>query len=162
LDEDIEHIIKAGGIHTKADVVIGGPPCQGFSNLTGNCSADPRRAMWQFFMDIVQQSECKVFVIENVPNLLKSSEGKAIIAKAGELGFIISEDESAGILNASEFGVPQRRRRAFIIGSKLGSIALPTATGPEVSVKTAFTKGLHPGDTFIPLKPSHSTLLNQP
>lgn len=74
---EIEKIIANGEIPKQADVVIGGPPCQGFSNLTGNRQSDPRRAMWQFFMDVVEKSKCKVFVIENVPNLLKSSEGEA-------------------------------------------------------------------------------------
>jgi DNA (cytosine-5)-methyltransferase 1 len=161
LADDIADIIKAGGIRTTADVVIGGPPCQGFSNLTGNRANDPRRAMWQFFMDVVEQSNCKVFVIENVPNLLTSPEAKAIMARARQLKFEIAHD-SFGVLNASKFGVPQKRRRAFIIGSKIGPIALPTPTGLEVSVKTAFTKGLHQGDAPIPLKPTLSMLLKQP
>lgn len=137
--DDIAAIVKAGGIKKKADVVIGGPPCQGFSNLTGNRKTDPRRAMWQFFMDVVKESECKVFVIENVPNLLKSSEGEAIIARARELGFIISDD-SFGILNASKFGVPQDRPRAFIVGSKLGPVALPKPSG-RVSVVAGANAG---------------------
>ena len=76
---DIAAIIDRGGIMARADVVIGGPPCQGFSNLTGNRGTDPRRAMWPFFMDVVENTGCKVFVVENVPNLLTSSEGTAIL-----------------------------------------------------------------------------------
>jgi DNA (cytosine-5)-methyltransferase 1 len=159
--EDIAAIIEGDGIKKEADVVIGGPPCQGFSNLTGNRASDPRRAMWQFFMDFVEQSACKVFVIENVPNLLSSPEGEAIIARARLLKFEVS-DESFGVLDASKFGVPQRRRRAFIIGSKLGPVALPTPVALEVSVKAAFTKGLYPGDVAIPLKPTLSMLSKQP
>src|SRR5687768_14126189 len=51
---DIAEIVDGGGIHTRSDVVIGGPPCQGFSNLTGNRANDPRRAMWRFYMDVVE------------------------------------------------------------------------------------------------------------
>ena len=48
----IENFIDAG-IPVKANVVIGGPPCQGFSNLTGNRRSDPRRAMWKYFMNTI-------------------------------------------------------------------------------------------------------------
>src|SRR5436305_1886502 len=77
--EDIADIVDQGGIQVNSDVVIGGPPCQGFSNLTGNRANDPRRAMWRFYMDVVEASQCKVFVVENVQNLLSEPEGHAII-----------------------------------------------------------------------------------
>jgi len=137
LVQDIADIVDSGGIKLKADVVIGGPPCQGFSNLTGNKANDPRRALWRFYMDVVVSSECKVFVVENVPNLLTSVEGEAIMAHARKLGFHVT----AGKLLASEFGVPQNRKRAIIIGSKLGPIGLPEPNGIRVTVKQAF-KGI--------------------
>jgi site-specific DNA-cytosine methylase len=57
--------------------------------------------MWQFFMEVVAQSDCQVFVVENVRNLLTCPEGKAIIARARELGLVIGE-RSYGILNDAE------------------------------------------------------------
>src|SRR4051812_5010756 len=54
--KDIAEIVDEGGINCRADVVIGGPPCQGFSNLTHNRANDPRRAMWRFFMDVVEST----------------------------------------------------------------------------------------------------------
>lgn len=149
LASDIADIVDAGGIGVKSDVVIGGPPCQGFSNLTGNRANDPRRAMWRFYMDAVEATGCKVFVVENVPNLLASVEGHAIINRARELGFHINDD-SYGILRASDFGVPQNRRRAIILASKLGPIPLPIPTGRRMSVKQAFEG--------VPLKPTHKEL----
>jgi DNA (cytosine-5)-methyltransferase 1 len=151
--KDIADIVDEGGINVKSDVVIGGPPCQGFSNLTGNRANDPRRAMWRFFMDVVESTDCKVFVCENVPNLLSSPEGHGIINRARQLGFHVGDD-SFGILKASDFGVPQNRRRAIIIGSKLGPISLPAATGKRMSVREAFDG--------IPLKPTHQTLGRSP
>ena len=159
--EDIATIVDQGGISTKADVVIGGPPCQGFSNLTHNKANDPRRAMWRFFMDVVESSECKVFVVENVPNLLSSPEGHAIINRARTLGFQVNDD-STGLLMASDYGVPQNRKRAIIIGSKLGPITLPPAKSERVSVRHAFLHGIYPEDRPIPAKPLHSDLVNQP
>lgn len=151
--KDIAKIVDDGGITTPADVVIGGPPCQGFSNLTGNKANDPRRAMWRFFMDVVESSKAKVFVVENVQNLLTSPEGHGIINRARELGYHLSDD-SYGILKASDFGVPQNRRRAIIIGSKLGPIALPQPNGKRMTVREAF-KG-------IPSRPLHPDLPRRP
>ena len=147
---DIAEFVENGTAKVKADVVIGGPPCQGFSNLTGNRANDPRRALWRYYMDIVQASDCKVFVVENVPNLLTSPEGEAIIKAAKKLGFHVA----SGKLLASEFGVPQNRRRAIIIGSKLGPIELPEPTGKRMTVRQAFAG--------IPLKPKIKELKSQP
>ena len=118
----------------RADLVIGGPPCQGFSNLTQNQPDDPRRILWRYFMDVVESSKCKMFVVENVPNLLASPEGEAIRRVAGEMGFHVA----SGLLLASQFGVPQNRKRAIILGSKLGPIELPVPTGERMTVRQAF------------------------
>ena len=133
IDEPIEQVLANGGLDVKADVVIGGPPCQGFSNLTLNKKDDPRRALWTYFIDIVGYSECNVFLMENVPNLITSPEGKAIIKKAEELGFWTDKK----VLLASNFGVHQNRRRAFIVGSRLGPISLPKGNGERVTVRKA-------------------------
>ena len=118
----------------KADVVIGGPPCQGFSNLTGNKANDHRRVLWRYFMDVVETSSCSVFVMENVPNLLKSPEGQEIIGIAQEMGFSVN----AKVLLASRFGVPQNRRRTFIVGSKYGLLPIPESNGKRTTVRQAF------------------------
>ena len=96
----------------KADVVIGGPPCQGFSLLNKNKKADPRKQLWRPFIEVVLQSGAEVFVMENVPQLKDSPEHKAIIKLAEEHGF----ETATELLRASDYGVPQRRYRCFIIG----------------------------------------------
>ncbi len=149
---DIIQVVERAVI-PQADVVVGGPPCQGFSNLTGNKANDPRRRLWQYYMDVVEASDCKVFVVENVPNLLNSPEGQGIIRRAKRLGFKIAE-ESKGILLASNYGVPQNRRRAFIIGSKYGPIELPKPNGKRAGVREAFEG--------IPLRPIHPDLPERP
>ena len=121
--------------NVKADVVIGGPPCQGFSNLTGNKADDHRRVLWRYFMDVVESSGCGVFVMENVPNLIKSPEGQRIIGVAQEMGFFIN----AKVLLASRFGVPQNRRRTFIVGSRYGLLPLPETNGQRMTVRQALT-----------------------
>lgn len=97
-----------------ADVVIGGPPCQGFSLLNKNRADDPRKQLWRPYFDIVERSGAQVFVMENVPQLLGSFEHGEIIGTAETMGFKCR----SGILSAADYGVPQTRRRAFIIGCK--------------------------------------------
>jgi DNA (cytosine-5)-methyltransferase 1 len=103
----------------KADVVMGGVPCQGHSLLNKNRKGDPRNQLWIPFMDLVRQSGASVFIIENVPQIIGSFEHGEIIGAAKELGFQVTHD----ILCAADYGVPQTRRRAFIIGWKHGNPA---------------------------------------
>lgn len=100
----------------KADVVIGGPPCQGFSLLNKNRLGDPRKQLWRPFLDIVKLSGAEVFVMENVPQLLGSFEHGEITGMAEGMGFKLAH----GKLCAADYGVAQTRWRAFIIGSLIG------------------------------------------
>ena len=112
---DIVDILERPGTRIpKADVVIGGPPCQGFSLLNKNRDGDPRKQLWRPFLEIVERSEAKVFVMENVPQLLGSYEHGEIREAARSLGFLIADDK----LCAADFGVPQTRWRAFIVGCR--------------------------------------------
>lgn len=97
-----------------ADVVIGGPPCQGFSLLNKNRDADPRKELWRPYMEVVDKSGAEIFVMENVPQLLGTVEYRKIVEKAAALGFQVTD----AILCAAEYGVPQVRWRAFIVGCK--------------------------------------------
>lgn len=95
-----------------ADVVIGGPPCQGFSLLNRNRDGDARRALWRPYMEVVRRSGACVFVMENVPQLLQSDEFNEIQEYASSMGYRIAKAK----LCAADYGVPQIRYRAFIIG----------------------------------------------
>ena len=98
----------------KADVVVGGPPCQGFSLLNKKRADDPRKKLWIPFMNIVETSGAEAFLMENVPQLLGSFEYEEIVDAAAGLGFSVW----SGMLSATDFGVPQSRKRAFIVGAK--------------------------------------------
>lgn len=98
----------------KVDVVAGGPPCQGFSNLGEVVPFDPRRQLWRHFLRAVEQAEPELFVMENVAPLLKSQEYVEIKKAAEKLGYQVD----AWVLNAADYGVPQVRRRVIVIGSK--------------------------------------------
>jgi DNA (cytosine-5)-methyltransferase 1 len=111
---DIEAWLAGDHPIPQADVVIGGPPCQGFSLLNKGRVGDARRALWQPYMAVVERSGAKVFVIENVPGLIKSEEGAQIIERARTLGFSVQAD----FVNSADYGVPQTRKRAVILGWK--------------------------------------------
>ncbi|HJZ35463.1 MAG TPA: DNA cytosine methyltransferase [Solirubrobacterales bacterium] len=112
-----------------ADVVIGGPPCQGFSPLNREAVGFERRGLWREYLRALEAIEPRAFVMENVPELLRSAEFAEFQKRAEALGF---EVESA-ILNAADFGVPQRRRRAIVIGVREGSIPWPAPTHADPS-----------------------------
>ena len=98
----------------QADIVIGGPPCQGFSLLNRERNNDARRELWKPFMEVVERSGANVFVMENVPQLLNTAEHERIIQEAEKQGF----HTVSTVLKAVDYGVPQARQRAFIIGSR--------------------------------------------
>lgn len=102
-----------------ADIVVGGPPCQGFSNLNSVKTDeldDERNTLWRHFMRAVEEIEPDMFILENVPRFLKSTEGARAVEIAEDSGYTTVVDT----LWAHDYGVPQKRKRGFIIGSKLG------------------------------------------
>jgi DNA (cytosine-5)-methyltransferase 1 len=102
----------------EVDVVIGGPPCQGFSPLNRDGVGLERRALWREYLRAMRESNASAFVMENVPELLRSGEYAAFKRAAQQLGYTVEGD----ILNAADYGVPQRRRRAIVIGTRADTI----------------------------------------
>lgn len=113
---DIVELLNDPGLQLpSADVVIGGPPCQGFSLLNKKRAGDKRRSLWRPFMEVVERSGADVFVMENVPQLLDSAEFEEIEECAASLGFYPLVKKK---LCAADYGVAQIRYRAFIIGCR--------------------------------------------
>ncbi|HFE9907330.1 TPA: DNA cytosine methyltransferase [Acinetobacter baumannii] len=101
----------------SVDVVIGGPPCQGLSLSGPRRLEDPRNQLYLSFIRIVSLLNPKYVLIENVPGMVSLFKGKIkdeIIQSLENLGYNVSFQ----ILKASEYGVPQHRRRVFFVGSK--------------------------------------------
>jgi DNA (cytosine-5)-methyltransferase 1 len=114
-----------------ADVVIGGPPCQGFSNLGSKDVNDPRNKLWKEYLRFVITARPQVFVIENVQRFSKSSEYQLLLDEADH-GILKDYKLSPGVLLAADYGVAQRRPRTIIIGSRIGEIPLPAPTHAKV------------------------------
>ncbi|MDO9359972.1 MAG: DNA cytosine methyltransferase [Polaromonas sp.] len=111
------------------DVIVGGPPCQGFSSLRPSRGVDlddPRNALYKQYLKYVKVLRPRVFLMENVVGLLTANGGKLVSQ-------IVAAFQRAGyrcdwrVLNAANFGVPQKRERFFLVGVRtdLGVAAQP-------------------------------------
>jgi DNA (cytosine-5)-methyltransferase 1 len=107
------------------DVVIGGPPCQGFSTLNRHGGSLASRRLWREYLRGLLASRPTFFVMENVPQMLDSPEYTEFAESIER-----SDDYrlDARILNVADYGVPQRRSRAFVIGTTLTNVPWPRQT----------------------------------
>lgn len=116
-----EEIVRRFG-SLKPDVVLGGPPCQGFSicNRNNGDPKDPRNSLFEEFIRVGRLLQPKVMIMENVPNLIKArAESKErvidiICAELQKLGYLVDYR----ILEATHYGVPQIRKRLLVVASK--------------------------------------------
>ena len=130
----------------RPDVIIGGPPCQGFSLANKNRNKikdDPRNRLFYHFVKFIDWYSPKAFVMENVKGLLSMKGGEVIktieeeFTNAGKGYNVVKR-----ILCAKDYGVPQSRERVIIIGIRkdLGIIpSFPEPSGDEVTVDMAIS-----------------------
>lgn len=100
---------------SDVDVIIGGPPCQGFSVAGKRIIDDERNKLYKSFVAFVKTFKPRAFVMENVPNILSIGGGAvkdSILKDFEALGYTVTYK----ILLASDYGVPQNRRRAIFVG----------------------------------------------
>lgn len=113
------------------DVLIGGPPCQGFSSIRPFRSTnddDPRNTLFEEYASFVNFFRPKVFVLENVVGLATHKDG-ATIAVMQECFYELGYDCDWRLVNAAHFGVPQKRERMIMIGAQRGAkIQFPEPT----------------------------------
>ena len=101
----------------KVDLIVGGPPCQGFSLSGPRNFFDPRNRLYLDFIRLVKELKPQAFIIENVPGLASLFGGQIkdrIIKEFNKLGYTVS----AQVLNSSDYGVPQNRKRIVFVGLK--------------------------------------------
>lgn len=119
-------ILEAMGMSADdVDVIIGGPPCQGFSVSGKRLIDDERNVLYKSFVEIVSEIQPKVFVMENVPGLVRLFDGKVgeqVVADFSSIGYEVKMQ----ILSADNYGVPQQRKRVFFIGLNKAKFADPT------------------------------------
>lgn len=121
MNEDItkingQDILKATNMSAdEVDVIIGGPPCQGFSVSGKRMIDDERNKLYKSYVQIVSELRPKVFVMENVPGLIrlfKGQVGEQVIEDFTNIGYQVQKK----ILSADNYGVPQQRKRVFFVG----------------------------------------------
>lgn len=117
-----------------ADIICGGPPCQGFSMAGFRLTNDPRNRLFLDFVDVVSRVNPKVVIFENVEGLLSYNKGltyKAIHQKFSEIGYLTE----GRLLLTSEYAVPQRRKRVIIICVRDDLDIAPADLYPEAITK---------------------------
>lgn len=103
----------------KLDVLIGGPPCQGFSVAGPRDRNDKRNFLYEAMVKLTARVKPRAVLLENVPGLIEVNDGigaKRIVADFAEIGY----DMKPQLLYAPEYGVPQIRRRVFFVGTRKG------------------------------------------
>ncbi|WP_082960586.1 DNA cytosine methyltransferase [Mycobacterium sp. E1214] len=138
----IEHWLKTEDV-PPADVVIGGPPCQGFSALGKQDVLDKRNQLWLRYADTIRRAEPKYFLLENVPAFLKSDQFKRFKRQCHPSGRLGNYTFQAAVLNAADFGAAQLRKRVILIGNHrdLPFPGFPAPTHPSdmrLNVKDVF------------------------
>lgn len=167
----------------KVDIIIGGPPCQSYSVArrirdTNKMSGDYRNYLFEYYMNIVERLKPKMFIFENVPGMLSAMpDGTPIIdditRTMNQKGYDIIDDvRKFALLDTSEYGIPQQRRRVILLGLRRGEFKnkdsqqllelfytkyLPKYKTNIVTVKEAISDLpiIHP--LFSEGRPSHTT-----
>ena len=118
----------------QADVLIGGPPCQSFSLVGKRDEKDPRGELVWHYIRILKHVNPNYFIFENVVGLksAKTKDGKSVIDELihtfKDIGYSVKWE----VINAADFGIPQRRKRIIIVGYKNGfNFSFPNTTHNE-------------------------------
>lgn len=123
---DITHVLGGDGLHQiklmrgSVDLVVGGPPCQGFSIAGNRQRGDGRNQMFWHFLHVVELLDPRFVLLENVSAMgfkfavWNESAMTHICHQLGKMGYVVDD----AVLDSSIFGVPQRRRRQFVVGAR--------------------------------------------
>lgn len=145
-----EGLVYQGGIQTWlrdeevpiVDVIIGGPPCQGFSMLGKRDASDLRNTLWQEYAATILRAQPKYFVVENVAAFARSQQFADFNEATKTNGILRDYTFEWDILNAADYGAFQARKRAILIGRHrdLPAIGMPEPThrGRHRTVSEAF------------------------
>ncbi|MFP6147248.1 DNA cytosine methyltransferase [Helicobacter pylori] len=154
----------------EINMIIGGPPCQGFSNKGKNLGLkDPRNFLFLEYIEIVKAIKPEIFIIENVKNIISCAKGyflEEIKERLNALGYQLSYQ----ILNAKDYGVPQNRERAFIVGASRFSFDFNLLEPSQsVNVQDAISdlaylcsnEGAFESDYLNPIQSSYQALMRK-
>lgn len=136
----LDDAVSAAAGHNKVDLVVGGPPCQGFSSAGRKSLGDPRNTLFRHYLRVIEHARPPMFLMENVPGFKRMYQGRLFgEARAAfhKLGYETRDD----IVAAAAFGVPQRRKRFVMVGWLPGEAVdfeWPKPTHSEATTPTLF------------------------
>ncbi|MCL2644581.1 MAG: DNA cytosine methyltransferase [Betaproteobacteria bacterium] len=139
-----EFMCKTGITTGKLDLLVGGPPCQGFSKnipRRNRFLEDPKNLLIKSFLNYCEALQPKMILMENVAEMkngFKEAYSQEIISRLQEAGYTVT----AAVLNSADYGVPQRRRRAFFMANRLGlqfAVPTPSHKPQDSALKKNFT-----------------------
>jgi DNA (cytosine-5)-methyltransferase 1 len=144
-EKDISRVSVAEVMHRlkicpgELDLLAGCPPCQGFSTMTtlnGRIGQDEQNDLVFQFLRFVRVLRPKAVMLENVPKLAKNRRFKKLRSELQKLGYEVNHD----ILNAANYGVPQRRRRLILVAGRGRKIPFGSPARRKQTVREAFAK----------------------
>ncbi len=111
----IQDWLREGDV-PQVDVIVGGPPCQGFSALGKQDAEDERNGLWHEYARTIVKAQPKYFVVENVAAFMRSSQYEHFRRETSPGGMLADYRFEADVLNAADYGAYQARKRAVLIG----------------------------------------------
>ena len=164
---EIEEALERQGVAKGGlDCLIGGPPCQGFSQMRrseerladglirfkgyNKLDDDPRNDLVLRFLEIANALRPQIVLIENVPQMLRHGHNGVLGGLAANVTSMLEEmgySSAVGVLNSADYGVPQLRERSFFLASRIGEMALPEPTHANPEDADASERGLLPWTT---------------
>lgn len=135
----IQDWLETDGVPDSVDVVIGGPPCQGFSLLGKRDENDIRNSLWRYYVETLVRVRPRYFVVENVATFFASPQFEDFRREFEPGGALSDYSFTADILNSADYGAPQARKRAILIGSRND---LPRVLHPRPSRSATAAGGL--------------------
>ena len=137
----IQDWLARADMPADVDVVVGGPPCQGFSALGKRDAADERNSLWRQYAEVLTHVRPGYFVVENVPAFGRSRQYQDFLAATRPGGFLEDYALEHRVLNAADYGSPQVRKRTVVIGHRRD---LEAPGFPEVTHAPEAAEGLLP------------------
>jgi DNA (cytosine-5)-methyltransferase 1 len=133
------------------DLLAGCPPCQGFSSMRtlngARPSNDPRNELVFQFLRFVRELQPRSIMMENVPGLARDKRMRILCDEFKRLGYTLN----LNVLDAADYGVPQRRRRMMLLGSRCGRIEFAPKDPRRITVREAIGLLPKPGESRDPL-----------
>ena len=156
LHRDAEDVVAGLAGFDEADLLIGGPPCQGFSVAGRQSPHDPRSRHVHLFVEAVAALKPAMFVMENVPALVEHRRWRDTLNSLRDSARQAGYRTAVWLLDAADHGTPQHRRRMFLIGARTADTELPAPPTPQrtppVTVRDTFRRlppHGHPGNDTL-------------